>query len=95
MGSPAGVGDGDLLDEGLLLVDWGRIDEFLEPSNLANVLEHDYSARFVSVDTNTCGSQHVVHQPLPRTKHCQGPDAMASGKEAATHQRSHIHDIPV
>lgn len=53
VGSPASMGDGDLGDEGLGLVDWVFVDELLQTSDLADLLEEDDFARLVTVDTTT------------------------------------------
>ena len=54
MGGPAGMSDGDLLEESLLLVNLRIGDEFPQSSDLSNVLEEDYGARSVAVDADAC-----------------------------------------
>lgn len=53
VGSPAGVGDGYLLKEDLLLVDGGLCDEFLQASDLSDVLEIDDLVLVIAVDADT------------------------------------------
>jgi len=56
VGGPAGVSDGDLGEESLLLVD-GRIGNLLaETGHLADLLEEDHITRFVTIDTDACRS---------------------------------------
>jgi hypothetical protein len=52
MSSPSGVGNGDLRNKGLFLVDRGLLDGFAKASNLANMLERKYFVRLVTIDTD-------------------------------------------
>ena len=55
MGGPAGVGDRDLGDEGLRLIDGRVCDLLAETGHLADLLEEDHIAWFVAIDPDTCG----------------------------------------
>jgi hypothetical protein len=53
MGGPTGMSDGDLLKKGLLLIDFGVGDEFLETCDFSYVFEEDDLAWCVTVDADT------------------------------------------
>lgn len=56
MGGPARVGDRDLGDEGLRLVDSGICDLLAKTGHFADLLEEDDFARFITIDTDAfCG----------------------------------------
>ena len=50
MGGPTGVGDGDLRDEGLLLVIARVADLLAEAGDFADLLVEDYVAWLVAID---------------------------------------------
>lgn len=52
MGSPAGVGDGNLAKEHCGFIDAGLCDEFAQTSDLSNLLEQQNFAWLVTVDAN-------------------------------------------
>jgi hypothetical protein len=54
VGSPAGVGDGDLGDESLLLVDTRVCNLLAETGHFADLLEEYNLAGLVAIDADTC-----------------------------------------
>lgn len=60
VGGPAGVSDGDLGDESLLLVD-GRVCNLLaETGYFADLLEEDHITGVVAIDTDACCGKGVA-----------------------------------
>ena len=60
MGGPAGVSDGDLGEESLLLVN-GRVFNLLaETGHFADLLEEDHITRLVAIDADTCPGGEVA-----------------------------------
>ena len=54
VGSPAGVSDRDLGNEGLRLVDSGVCDLLAETGHFADLLEEDHITGLVTIDADTC-----------------------------------------
>ena len=54
VGGPAGVGDGDLRDEDLLLVIAQVSDHLGEAGDFADLLVEDYITWLVTIDANAC-----------------------------------------
>lgn len=62
MGSPAGVSDRDLGNEGLLLVDGGVCNLLAETGHFADLFEEDHITRLVAIDADACRGRGMVFQ---------------------------------
>jgi len=60
MGSPAGVGNGDLAVENFGLVHFGLLDELFKPGYLSHLLEEEDLIGVVTVDTDACAVVSAV-----------------------------------